>query len=179
MFITCVSPSNVKSKTYFVKTSQKKSLFFLSNSDKWTIIVIFTNEKRRPTNKVFWTADWKIKAAVSEVAPHCSSGDGETYLTKQNKPYRPKATYSLTVSLAHRCGKVKKRFKWNESDIPGRWRSPEQRGVPWRAWAESWFCFRCEHHRAAAQEVCRQPARNMQSNFGQGWKVFCTTMCFG
>ena len=95
MIITCVSPSNVKSKTYFVKTSEKKSLFFLSNSDKWTIIVVLTDEKRRPTNKVFWAADWKIKAAVSEVAPHCSSGDGETYLTKQNKRASQKALLAL------------------------------------------------------------------------------------
>ena len=84
----------------FCQNQSEKSLFFLSNSDKWTIIVVLTDEKRRPTNKVFWTADWKIKAAVSEVAPHCSSGDGETYLTKQNKTKqacKPKSYVSVTL----------------------------------------------------------------------------------
>ena len=166
MFITCVSPSNVKSKTYFVKTSQKKSLFFLSNSDKWTIIVSFTNEKRRPTNKVFWTADWKIKAAVSEVAPHCSSGDGETYQNKTKQASKPQSYVSLTLSLAHRGGKVK--FNWNESDLPGRWRSPEQRGVPWCARTKLWVSVRRKHHRSSAQEMCQQPSGNMQSNLSKG-----------
>ena len=63
------------------------------------------------------------------------------------------------------------RIQGNEGDILGRWRSPEQRGVPWCAGAELWVLVRCKHQCSASQEVCRQPSQNMRSNLSKGGEM--------